>query len=107
MTTNAKSEILQLAFLAAYQTGAVVSRQVVKTEGGNITLFVFDEGQALSEHTTPYDAFVHILEGQAEITISGKPFLLGAGEGILMPANSPHALHTIKRFKMLLTMLHA
>jgi len=70
-------------------------------------VFAFDAGQGLSEHTAPFDALVHVLEGKVEITISGKPYRLGAGELILMPANAPHALKAITRFKMLLTMLHA
>ena len=81
-----------MSALAEYQTGAVVSRQIVKAEGGNVTLFAFDEGQELSEHTAPFDALVHVLDGEAEITISGKPHLLKAGEGIIMPANEPHAV---------------
>jgi quercetin dioxygenase-like cupin family protein len=107
MSTAPKSEILNVSALAEYHTGAVVSRQVTKAEGGNVTLFAFDEGQELSEHTAPYDAFVHILDGEAEIKISGRPFLLKAGEGIIMPANAPHAVLAIKKFKMLLTMVHA
>ena len=93
--------------LAEYQTGAVVSRQVTKGEGGNVTLFAFDEGQELSEHTAPYDALVHVLDGEAEILLSGKSHLLKAGEGIIMPANQPHALKATRKFKMLLTMLRA
>ena len=107
MTTAPKSELLKLASLAEYQTGAVVSRQITKADGGNITLFAFDEGQELSEHTAPYDALVHVLDGEAEIKISGKPFLLVSGEAIIMPANEPHALMAVKRFKMLLTMIKA
>jgi quercetin dioxygenase-like cupin family protein len=102
-----KSEILKVASLAEYQTGAVVSRQVTKAEAGNVTLFAFDEGQELSEHTAPYDALVHILDGEAEIKIAGKPYLLKAGEGIIMPANEPHALKAVGKFKMLLTMIRA
>jgi len=106
MSTASKSKILSMTGLANYQTGAIVSCQVTKAEGGNVTLFAFDEGQELSEHTAPYDAFVHVLEGQAEIRISGNPFLLKSGEGIIMPANEPHALKALKKFKMLLTMIH-
>jgi quercetin dioxygenase-like cupin family protein len=108
MTSNTpKSEILNMSGLAEYQTGAVVSRQVTKAEGGNVTLFAFDEGQELSEHTAPYDALVHVLEGEVEITISGKDYRLKAAEGIIMPANAPHGLHAVKKFKMLLTMIRA
>ena len=107
MSNLPQSEILDLAALVAYQTGAVVSRQVAKAAGGNVTLFAFDEGQELSEHTAPFDALVHILDGEAEIKISGQLYQLKAGEGIIMPANAPHALLARKKFKMLLTMIHA
>jgi quercetin dioxygenase-like cupin family protein len=107
MSNTPKSEILDLAGLAAYQAGAVVSRQVSKAEGGNVTLFAFDEGQELSEHTAPFDALVHVLDGEAEIKIAGQPYQLKAGEGIIMPANAPHALFARKKFKMLLTMIKA
>ena len=106
MSTAPKSEVLQIAALAEYQTGAVVSRQITKAEGGNVTLFAFDESQELSEHTAPFDALVHVLTGEAEIKISGKPFLLKTGEAIIMPANEPHAVRAVKQFKMLLTMIH-
>jgi quercetin dioxygenase-like cupin family protein len=107
MSTAPRSEILNVTSLAEYQTGAVVSRQITKAEGGNVTLFAFDEGQELSEHTAPFDALVHILDGQAEIKISGKPFLLKAGQAIIMPANLPHAVKAPIKFKMLLTMIKA
>ena len=107
MPVAPKSEILNIANLAEYQTGAVVSRQITKAEGGNVTLFAFDEGQELSEHTAPFDALVHVLDGEAEIIISAKSFLLKTGEGIIMPANEPHALKARLKFKMLLTMIHA
>jgi len=107
MSTAPKSEVLKVAALADYQTGAVVSRQIVKAEGGNVTLFAFDENQELSEHTAPFDAFVHVLDGEAEIKISGKSFMLKAGESIIMPANEPHAVRAVKQFKMLLTMIKA
>jgi quercetin dioxygenase-like cupin family protein len=107
MSTAPKSEILKVTALAEYQTGAVVSRQITKAEGGNVTLFAFDESQELSEHTAPFDALVHILDGEAEIKISGKPFLLKAGEAIIMPANEPHAVKAVKQFKMVLTMIKA
>jgi quercetin dioxygenase-like cupin family protein len=107
MSSASKSEILNIAALADYQTGAIVSRQVTKVEGGNVTLFAFDQGQELSEHTAPFDALVHMLDGEAEIKISGKPFLLKAGEAIIMPANEPHAVRAVRRFKMLLTMIKA
>ena len=93
--------------LASYQEGSVVSRVLIRRSAGNVTLFAFDEGQELSEHTAPFDALVHVLEGKAEIVIAGKPFQLGAGEVILMPANRPHALRAISRFKMLLIMIRS
>ena len=91
--------------LVTYQEGSVVSRQVTKADAGNITLFAFDKDQELSEHTAPFDAFVHVLEGEADIRISGKAFQLKAGDGIIMPANEPHAVRATTRFKMLLTMI--
>ncbi len=107
MSTVPSSDILKLADLVAYQDGAVVSRQIAKAEGGNVTLFAFGAGQELSEHTTPFDALVHLLDGEAEIRIAGRPFHLAAGEAILMPANQPHAVRAVANFKMLLTMLRA
>jgi quercetin dioxygenase-like cupin family protein len=107
MANAPKSEILDIASLAEYQTGAIVSRQITKEEAGNVTLFAFDAGQELSEHAASYDALVHILDGEAEIRISGKPYVLKAGQAIIMPANDPHAVKAIKKFKMLLTMIRA
>jgi quercetin dioxygenase-like cupin family protein len=91
--------------LVEYQDGAVVSREVLKKPTGSVTIFAFDEGQGLSEHTAPFDALVFVLEGEAEITISGKPHRLNGGEMILMPAREPHALKALRRFKMILTMI--
>ena len=100
-----KGIAINLAGLAAYQDGAVVSRTLLKRAGGTITLFAFDEGQSLSEHTAPFDAVAHVLEGQADITISGAPFRVSVGEMLLLPANQPHAVHAPTRFKMLLAMI--
>src|SRR5688500_17485142 len=105
MATAPKSEILHLAELVAYQDGSVVSRQITKADAGNVTLFAFDKEQELSEHTAPFDALVYVLEGDAEITISGKAFHLKNGNAIIMPADEPHAVRAISRFKMLLTMI--
>jgi len=105
MTTTPTSNIMNLASLVDYNMGAIVSRQITKSEGGNITLFAFDKDQELSEHTAPYNALVQILDGEAEIKISGKPFHLMTGDSILMPANAPHALRAVRAFKMLLTMI--
>ena len=107
MSTAPKSQILDLVNMIGYQEGAVVSRQITKEEAGNVTLFAFDKEQGLSEHTAPYDALVHILEGEGEVTISGQPFNLKTGEAIIMPANEPHAVKATGRFKMLLTMIRA
>ena len=105
MSTVPTSQVLPLADMVTYQEGSIVSRQITKSEAGNVTLFAFDVGQELSEHTAPYDAMVHILEGSAEIRISGRPYDLTAGEAIVMPAGEPHALKANQRFKMLLTMV--
>ena len=107
MSTTPKAEILKITDLAAYQDGAIVSRQITKEEAGNVTLFAFDQGQELSEHAAPFDALVHVLDGEAEIRISGKPYHLKAGEAIIMPADQPHAVKAVKKFKMLLTMIRA
>lgn len=93
--------------LAGYQDGAVVSRILLKRDGGSVTLFAFDEGQSLSEHTAPFDALAHVLEGEALITIAGVPLTVRAGDLVLMPANQPHAVAAAKRFKMLLTMIRS
>jgi quercetin dioxygenase-like cupin family protein len=105
MSTAPKSETLKFTEMVGYQDAAVVSRQITKTEAGNVTLFAFDKDQGLSEHTAPFDALVHVLEGKAQVSISGKPFDLQAGDAIIMPANEPHALKATERFKMLLTMI--
>ncbi len=107
MSTAPKSQVMLLAEMVDYQEGSVVSRQITKAEAGNVTLFAFDKEQGLSEHTAPYDALVHILEGEAEVTISSQPFRLKMGDAIIMPANEPHALKAIQKFKMLLTMIRA
>ena len=97
--------IWNLAEEIQYQPGAVVSRQLVKSEHGNITLFAFGEGEGLSEHTTPFDALVQVLDGSAEISIDGVAHIVAAGSSLLMPANHPHALKAKSAFKMLLTMI--
>lgn len=107
MATVPKSEILHLAELVTYQDGSVVSRQITKADAGNVTLFAFDKEQELSEHTAPFDALAHILDGNAEIKISGKAFHLQTGDAIIMPANEPHALKATTPFKMLLTMIRS
>ncbi len=97
----------RLVDLVEYQAGAVVSREVLKKKTGSVTLFAFDAGQGLSEHTAPFDALVHVLDGEAEITIADQRHRLRAGEMILMPANKPHALKAEKRFKMMLVMIRS
>lgn len=107
MADAPKSQVLKLAQLVSYQDGAVVSRQIIKADAGNVTLFAFDAGQELSEHSTPFDALVQILDGEAEIRILGQPYALSTGEAIVMPGNAPHALKALKPFKMLLTMIRS
>ena len=99
--------VKQLVDLVAYQNGAVVSRTFLDKETGTVTLFSFDEGQGLSEHTAPFDALVHLLDGEAEISISGNPLRVREGEAVIMPANQPHSLKAVRRFKMLLTMIRS
>lgn len=93
--------------LAGYQEGAVVSREIMKRETGTVTLFAFDRGQGLSEHTAPFDAMVSVLDGEAEIVIDGEKFTVGEGEMIIMPAHRPHALKANRRFKMMLVMIRS
>jgi quercetin dioxygenase-like cupin family protein len=99
------SKVANMAGLVEYQAGSVVSRTIIDKPYGTLTLFAFDEAQGLSEHMAPFDALVYILDGQADITISGKPLHLKQGEMVIMPANQPHALKAIDRFKMLLVMI--
>lgn len=103
----APAQKVHLATLVSYQEGSVVSRTLVDDRAGTLTLFAFDEGQSLSEHTAPYNALLHVLEGEALVTISGTESRLAAGEAILLPAGRPHAVRAAKRFKMLLTMVRS
>ncbi len=98
---------LTLNDLVGYQDGAVVSKTLIDKKIGTVTLFSFDAGQGLSEHTAPYDAMVQVVDGEAEITIDGNIHVVGAGQMIIMPANHPHALKAVKPFKMLLVMIRA
>ena len=100
-----KTEKLNFNELIAYAQGSVVSKQIIKKETGNVTLFAFDNGEGLSEHTAPFDAMVQVLDGQVEISIGGEPYLLETGESIIMPAGISHALKAVEKFKMLLTMI--
>jgi len=98
---------MELANLADYQEGSVVSRTIISKKTGTVTFFAFDQGQGLSEHTAPFDALVHILEGQAEVVISGKPLHVKKGQIVIMPANQPHSLRAVQKFKMILTMIRS
>jgi quercetin dioxygenase-like cupin family protein len=91
--------------LVDYQSGSVVSKTLIDKPTGTITLFAFDAGQGLSEHTAPFDAMVYVFDGQAEVTIAGKPIKVKPGEMVIMPANKPHALQALERFKMMLVMI--
>ena len=102
-----KTRMAKLTDLVDYQDGAVVSREIINQKSGSVTLFAFDEGQGLSEHMAPFDAMVYLLDGEAEIAISGRPLQLKQGEMVIMPANQPHSLKANKRFKMVLTMIKA
>jgi quercetin dioxygenase-like cupin family protein len=98
---------LDLGGLVDYQAGSVVSRTVIDKNVGTVTVFAFDAGTGLSEHTAPYDALVQVIEGRAEITIAGTPHSVCGGQFIIMPANKPHALRAVERFKMMLVMIRA
>ena len=98
---------VHLPSLVSFQEGSVVSRTLVDDPAGTVTLFAFDAGQGLSEHKAPYDALLHVLEGEALVTVAGNESHLGAGEGILLPAGKPHAVRASSRFKMLLTMVRS
>jgi quercetin dioxygenase-like cupin family protein len=99
------AEAAKAAELVNYQDGSIVSREIVKKPAGTVTVFAFDEGQGLSEHAAPFDALVHVLEGETQITIAGKPHRLQGGDLILIPAHQPHVLKALQRFKTTLTMI--
>lgn len=100
-----KSEIFELNNSVEYAAGAIVSKTILKKTTGNITLFAFDEGQELSEHIAPFDAVVYVMDGKVEIAIDKKPFILNQGETIIMPADIPHAVKAVEKFKMMLVMI--
>lgn len=100
-----EAQAANLSNLISYQEGSVVSRTIIDKKAGTVTLFAFDEKQGLSEHTAPYDALVYIVDGEAEVTIAGKPIRLKQGEMTIMPANKTHALTAVTKFKMLLIMI--
>jgi quercetin dioxygenase-like cupin family protein len=101
------AETAQVADLVSYKDGSIVSREILKKPTGTVTVFAFDEGQGLSEHTAPFDALVQVLEGEVEIAIAGKLHRVQGGEIILMPARQPHALKALQRYKMILTMIRS
>ena len=107
MTANefSKSEVFKFSDSVEYSSGAIVSKTVLKKQTGNISLFAFDKGEALSEHTAPFDAMIQVVDGRGEIIIGGKSYFLESGENIIMPANIPHAVKAVEKFKMVLTMI--
>lgn len=107
MTAELIGKTLKIVDLIEYQEGAVVSREIIRKETGTVTIFAFDKGEGLSEHTAPFDAMVQVVDGKAEIIIDGKSNILDAGEMIIMPANIPHALNALERYKMVLTMIRS
>ena len=104
---ESSSNVNSLNNLAWYQKESIVSKVVIKKQTGNVTLFAFDKGQELSEHTAPFDALVHVFEGQGNIILNGKSNITKSGEMIIMPANIPHALKAVERFKMMLVMIRS
>jgi quercetin dioxygenase-like cupin family protein len=98
-------QIFKLSDLVNYQNNSIVSQTIIEKKTGTITVFAFDKNQSLSEHNAPFDALVNVIDGEAEIIISKKPFRLKAGEIIIMPANQPHAVKAVEKFKMVLTMI--
>ncbi|MHB8103793.1 MAG: cupin domain-containing protein [Methanosarcina sp.] len=107
MSEELKAKTLKVEDLIEYQEGAVVSREIIRKGTGTVTIFAFDKGEGLSEHTAPFDAMVQVIDGKAEITISGNKNILEKGDMIIMPANEPHALNAVERFKMVLTMIRS
>jgi quercetin dioxygenase-like cupin family protein len=103
--SDVRGHVFQAADLIKYQQQSVVSMEIIRKRTGTVTLFAFDRGQGLSEHTAPFDALVQILDGEAEITVSGRKMKAKAGETVILPANRPHALKAVKKFKMLLLMI--
>ena len=107
MANELAAQVWHVIDLVSYQDGSVVSRTLINQKTGTVTLFAFDAGQELSEHTAPYDALVEVFDGETEITISSQPFHLRAGDMIIMPANQPHAVKALVKFKMMLTMIRS
>lgn len=107
MSNELKSKTIEIENLLDYQDNAVVSREIIRKETGTVTIFAFDKGEGLSEHTAPFDAMVQVVDGTAEIIIAGKINTVKKGEMIIMPAEIPHALNAVERFKMILTMIRS
>jgi len=107
MSEELKARKLRVEDLVEYQEGAVVSKEVIRKGTGTVTLFAFDKGEGLSEHTAPFDAMVQVIDGKAEIVISGNKNVLEKGDMIIMPASEPHSLRALERFKMILTMVRS
>jgi len=105
MPEDIKGKVINMVGLIDYQAGSVVSRAIIDKKTGTVTVFAFDKGEGLSEHTAPFDAMVYVLDGQAQVTISGKAFDVKAGQMIIMPANEPHSLKAVEKFKMALVMI--
>jgi quercetin dioxygenase-like cupin family protein len=105
--SDLRAQVLSIYDLVEYQSGSVVSRQVIKKDIGTVTLFAFDRGEGLSEHTAPFDALVYIFDGEADVNIDGRTHTVPAGNIIIMPAERPHSLNAKKRFKMMLTMIRS
>jgi quercetin dioxygenase-like cupin family protein len=107
MSEELKAKTLKVKNLIEYQEGAVVSKEIIRKGTGTVTIFAFDKGEGLSEHTAPFDAMIQVIDGKAEITISSSKNILEKGDMIIMPANESHALHAIEKFKMILTMIRS
>jgi quercetin dioxygenase-like cupin family protein len=107
MPEELKARILNAENLIEYQKGSVVSKEILRKSTGTVTIFAFDKGEGLSEHTAPFDAVVQVVDGRAEIKISGKSYVLERGNMIIMPANEPHSIDALERFKMILTMIRS
>lgn len=107
MSEELKSKPIEVKTLIDYQDGSVVSREIIRKDTGTVTIFAFDKGEGLSEHTAPFDAMVQVVDGTAEIIIAGTSNIVNTGEMIIMPADVPHALNAVERFKMVLTMIRS
>ena len=107
MADELKAKTLKVEDLIEYQEGSVVSREIIRKDTGTVTIFAFDKGEGLSEHTAPFDVMVQVIDGKAEITISGNKNVLEKGDMIIMPANDPHALKALEKYKMVLTMIRS